>query len=120
MYKYLTCRDQPSHFVLSLGELLLTKFASMDIVLTNALPMSLSTFMKEDMVYTTKLAVTLSADLLSLDPHELPMDDYMEWTMKVEGWCNNLSALLTELQGLQVIVAKKRVNIPINEDHIDG
>jgi hypothetical protein len=82
--------------------------------------MSVSTFMKEDMVYITKLAVTLTEDLLSLDPHEYEMEDYIEWNEKVEGWCDNLKELIVELQGLQVIVAKKRINTPENEDHIDG
>ena len=91
----------------------------MDLVLTNALPMSVSTFMKEDMVYTTKLAVSMAEDLLAMDPHNYEMEDYIDWNAKVDGWCDNLKALIAELQGLQVIVAKKRINTPDNEDHID-
>ena len=92
----------------------------MDLVLTNALPMSVSTFMKEDMVYISKLSVSMVEDLLAMDPHDYEMEDYINWNAKVDGWCDNLKTLIAELQHLQVIVAKKRINTPESQLHIDG
>ena len=118
-YLYRTCITfRPT--LLSLGELLSTNFATMDVVLTNTLPMSVSTFMKEDKVNATKLATSLTKHLLIMDPHKYAMQDYFDWNAKVEGWCDNLKGLIAELEGLQMIVLKQRRNIPDNLIHIDG
>ena len=82
--------------------------------------MSVSSFMKEDMVRTTKLAVNLSEYLLQMDPHKYEMEEYIDWNAKVEGWCDNLKGLIAELEGVQVIVAKKRCNTADSDIHIDG
>lgn len=93
--------------LLSFGELLLTDFASMDFVLTNVMPMSVSSFMKEDKKNAKKLAKSLVKHLLVMDPHKYDMQDYIDWNAKVEGWCDNLKGLIAELEGLQMIVTTR-------------
>ena len=94
--------------------------ASMDSVLTNVLYISLSNFMKEDTVNTRNLVTSLTNRLLAMQPHEYDMEEYIQWNMKVEGWCDNLKGLVSELQSLQMIVAKQRINTPDSELEIDG
>ena len=92
----------------------------METILDNVLNMPVSTFMKEDMLTVMKLSDILCRELVATDVHKYDMEDFINWSGKVSSWCENLSELVDALTYMRVIIAKKRLNTPENEDHIDG
>ena len=82
--------------------------------------MTMSSFMREKRPFTWSLALRLQEQILAMGVHEWDVEDYRKWDKQLEDWSDNIIEVLRVLRSLQVIVVKRRVNTPDNEDHIDG
>jgi hypothetical protein len=69
-----------------------------------------------------ELEEVLFHQILQLDHHLLPMDDYIQWYAKLDKWSDNLSHIIHSFRAAQMSVTKRRVNADMADSDlaIDG